>query len=159
MAVYFDYKIPAGGAEVRNPRWSQDLSSEPCLAVGIDNTLQVFTQEGEPLIEGDEGKISVPKKGGTPKASKATVESIDWHPTQKLLCAGWNDGTVTFMRTGGNISSSSTSVAHMGQEAHQNASILAVKFSPTGHLCVAADSEVSFRRPVIYALRRTQRSD
>ena len=117
MAVYFDYKV--GNGTVKNPRWSQDLSAEPCLAVGIDNTLQVFTQEGESIVTGgDDGIITVPKKGSsTPKASKAHVSAIDWHPTQKLLCAGWTDGTVTFMRTGG--SSSSTSVMHMGQEAHQ----------------------------------------
>lgn len=165
MAIYFDYKLPfeldeEGSSARTKPCWSRDFSAEPLLATGVKDSLQIYSQEGE--LQKD-AIISLPSG-----CKDSAVACLDWHPTQKYLCAGWRNGTVTFARS--TSSSSTSSVVHLGQEAQHTgrhcgynfvifmlpkkiravlhsrlqitgSTILCVKFNPRGTSCVATDDK------------------
>ncbi len=150
MAVYFDYKLPGRCADlqttdvpVQQACWTKDSGSDSLLAIGIDDSLQLFSQEGE-LLEnaeirptgGDRAGMSV---GKLPAGSKGTTQThvtyVDWSPgPQKICCAGWRDGHVVFV----SANDGGAHILHVGQEPHQG-SITCVKFSPQGNVCAVAD--------------------
>eukprot|EP00397_Hematodinium_sp_SG-2012_P002167 GEMP01002173.1.p1 GENE.GEMP01002173.1~~GEMP01002173.1.p1 ORF type:complete len:1212 (+),score=290.70 GEMP01002173.1:310-3945(+) len=120
MAVFCDYNIFLGEASVECASWNMN---DALLAVSrTDSVVQVFSAEGE--LAGSHQRSS-------------TSTALAWHPTQKVLAAGWADGSVTFALFVADVGLQA--VLREDRDTHQGAKVILVKFSPSGKSCVTID--------------------
>ncbi|CAK9076435.1 unnamed protein product [Durusdinium trenchii] len=118
-SIYFDHDLPLSDyTAVRCIAWSTG-EEMPLLAVADGCVLRIF-REGEELADFAQER-AVP------------CTALAWHPTSKVICAGWEDGAVTF--------AGPACHARNDQDVHRESPILSIVFNPAGTRCVTTDMQ------------------
>ncbi|CAL1170399.1 unnamed protein product [Cladocopium goreaui] len=119
-SIYFDNDLALNDyANVTCIAWSKG-EEQPLLAVADGCTLRIF-REGEELLDYNQERQGLP------------CTALAWHPTSKVIAAGWEDGAVTFTGPG-------AVNARDDREVHRDARILSIVFNPNGTRCVTTDN-------------------
>jgi len=119
-SIYFDNELALNDyASVSCIAWSKG-EEMPLLAIADGCVLRIF-REGEELVDYTQQRQHVP------------CTALAWHPTSKVIAAGWEDGLVTF--TG-----PAAVNARDDREVHRESRILSIVFNPNGTRCVTTDN-------------------
>ena len=121
MSLFFTFEGKTDGTSVLCSKWH---STVPTLAAAMSG--------GKVCILGEEGdlvnEMLVPEgEGGV------TCAALDWHPTQKVLCAGWKDGSISMMIETRETRDTNT--------PHKGNSITTVCWSGSGDKVITGDSQ------------------
>eukprot|EP01013_Petalomonas_cantuscygni_P002994 TRINITY_DN1313_c0_g1_i1.p1 TRINITY_DN1313_c0_g1~~TRINITY_DN1313_c0_g1_i1.p1 ORF type:complete len:1450 (+),score=425.61 TRINITY_DN1313_c0_g1_i1:245-4594(+) len=118
MALFFNFKAQCPKAETLNVMWHPVL---PVLAIAtVSGSVHVCSEEGDRV----DANIVRQHSAST---------CLAWHPTQKLLCVGWRDGTISWW-------SAPDTLQKEADPVHERVPIVSAEWAPSGSHFVSADA-------------------